>query len=171
MKTRHMMITSLLITVGLILHTVVPPLFAGIKPDFLLSCMFLAILLNPQKNNSLAAGVLAAIMSALTTGFPGGQIANVVDKLITSMAIYAILSIMRSYRGKNFFLLGIGFFGTLISGLIFLSTASLIADLPASFVSLFTIAVLPTACLNSLTLFVMNRVFLNTKEGKKLIEG
>lgn len=169
MKTKNMIITSILITVGLILHTVVPPVFGGIKPDFLLSFMFLAILLNPQKHNAVSAGVLAGIMSALTTGFPGGQIPNMIDKVITSVVIYYFISIGAGFREKNIFLLGIGFLGTLFSGMIFLSAASFIVGLPASFSFLFVVAVLPTAFLNSVTLFVMNRVCLSTKQAKRIL--
>lgn len=169
MKTKNMIITSILITIGLILHTVVPPVFGGIKPDFLLSFMFLAILLNPEKHNALSAGVLAGIMSALTTGFPGGQIPNIIDKVITSVVIYYSISIGADFREKNTFLLGIGFLGTLLSGLVFLSTASVIVGLPASFFFLFVVAVLPTACLNSLSLFVINRICLSTKQVKRIL--
>lgn len=35
-----MIITALLLAVGLVLHTITPPVFGGIKPDFCLAVCF-----------------------------------------------------------------------------------------------------------------------------------
>ena len=80
MKTKNIITTALLLAIGMVLHFITPPVYGGIKPDFLLSCMFIAILIQDDFSNALAAGLTAGIMSAMTTSFPGGQLPNLIEK-------------------------------------------------------------------------------------------
>ncbi len=169
MKTRDMIITALLLAVGLVLHTITPPVFGGIKPDFLLSCMFLAIVINKGSANALSAGVVAGLMSAMTTGFPGGQIPNVLDKITTSIIVYAMVRYVFKNNMTNLKLIFLSIVGTLISGTLFLTFAALIAGLPAPFMTLFVAAVLPATALNAVASLLIYRAFLSVKVGKQTV--
>ncbi|MGB4287308.1 MAG: tryptophan transporter, partial [Tepidanaerobacteraceae bacterium] len=46
MKLKDMILTSLLIAIGLVLHYVVPPIVGGMKPDFLLAMLFVALYID-----------------------------------------------------------------------------------------------------------------------------
>ena len=61
------------------------------KPDFLLSMLFVALYIENSPKNAVIAGLLAGIFSALTTGFPGGQVANMADKMVSSFAVYFMI--------------------------------------------------------------------------------
>lgn len=75
----------------MVLHFITPPIYGGIKPDFLLSCMFIAILVYDDFSNAIAAGLVAGIMSAMTTAFPGRTNSNVLEKVITACFIYLFI--------------------------------------------------------------------------------
>ncbi|MEF9952471.1 MAG: tryptophan transporter, partial [Clostridium sp.] len=129
------------------------PAFGGITFDVQLSMLFIVILINNSLKGAVAAGVVSGIITALTTKFPGGQIPNVLDKVITAIIIYGVIVILtktfnaikestESKSGKiyNFInnsaniyvLMGItATIGTLISGTIFLFSALYIVGLPS----------------------------------------
>ncbi|NGY83348.1 hypothetical protein F6Y03_19065 [Bacillus megaterium] len=48
MNTKVLVSLALLVGIGAVLHTVVPPILFGMKPDMMLTMMFLAILLFPS---------------------------------------------------------------------------------------------------------------------------
>lgn len=107
---------------GLVLHLMVPGVFFGVKPDFLLSMMFISLMIVDDSKEALLIGVAGGIMSALTTGFPGGQIPNFIEKIITSLVIFYVIKTI----GKNFSvpkIILIFALGTLISGTLFLTIA------------------------------------------------
>ncbi|MEG2892793.1 MAG: tryptophan transporter [Clostridium sp.] len=152
MNTRNITLSGVLFAVGLILHQIVPA-FGGITFDVQLSMLFIVILINNSLKGAVAAGVVSGIITALTTKFPGGQIPNVLDKVITAIIIYGVIVILtktfnaikestESKSGKiyNFInnsaniyvLMGItATIGTLISGTIFLFSALYIVGLPS----------------------------------------
>lgn len=160
-ETRALALSGMLIGIGFVLHTVVPPLFFGIKPDFLLSCMFIAIAVHLDAKNALVTGAVAGIVAALTTGFPGGQIPSLLDKVFSALAVYAFLRLMpknlSKAKGHGIFALAC-FAGTVFSGMIFLGAALMIAGLPAPFTGLMTGIVLPTAALNTVFGVVMYKL-------------
>ena len=143
MKLKNMILTSLLTAIGLVLHQITPPIVGGMKPDFLLAMLFVALYIDHSSKNSFLAGILSGIFSALTTTFPGGQIANLCDKMVT--AIVVMLLIKAFSRFNSNILVGItAFIGTIVSGTVFLGTALLIVgELPVAFPVLFTTVVLP----------------------------
>ena len=107
---------------GLVLHLMVPGVFFGVKPDFLLSMMFISLIIVDDSKEALLIGVAGGIMSALTTGFPGGQIPNFIEKIITSLAVFYMIKTMN----KNFSIpkiILIFALGTMISGTMFLTIA------------------------------------------------
>ena len=158
MKTNKIIITSLLLAIGLILHQIAPGIFLGIKPDFLLVFMILSIILTKNFKITFITGIAAGVLCALTTTFPGGQLPNIIDKIITSIIVYGI------YKGSNFSsplkITGIYFLGTIISGSIFLGSALILFGLPAPFLILFISVVLPTSLLNSFMGFFIHKLIM-----------
>lgn len=107
---------------GLVLHLMVPGVFFGVKPDFLLSMMFISLMIVDDSKEALLIGVAGGIMSALTTGFPGGQIPNFIEKIITSLLVfYMIKSMDKNFSISKIIL--IFALGTMISGTMFLTIA------------------------------------------------
>lgn len=121
-QTRNLTVSAIFMALGLVLHLMVPGVFFGVKPDFLLSMMFISLMIVDDSKEALLIGVAGGIMSALTTGFPGGQIPNFIEKIITSLVIFYVIKTM----GKNFSvpkIILIFALGTMISGTLFLSIA------------------------------------------------
>ena len=95
------------------------------------------------------------LLSAITTTFPGGQIPNMIDKLLTSILLFLIIQFIRRFSMNTLAVGTISILGTLISGATFLLSALIIAGLPTSFSFLFKTVVLPTVLVNAaLTIFI-----------------
>lgn len=146
---KNYVMTALMLAMGLILHSLVPGVF-GMKFDLLLVFMVLAIVLYPTLKNAFLAGVGGGILTALTTTFPGGQIPNFIDKVITAIIILALFRLLSGIQNEKTKTILLSCVGTLISGSIFLTAALLIVGLPAPFFVLFTGVVLPTCLGNTL---------------------
>ena len=147
MKTKDITIASILLALGLVLHSVTPAIFGGVKPDFLLAAMFIAIITQPRFANTLLIACVAGILAAMTTSFPGGQLPNIIDKLITGFFVLGYIRLLNN--NLNLIKVGIlGFVATFISGFVFLGSALLIVGLPAPFSALIIAVVLPTAFAN-----------------------
>lgn len=157
---KQSIITALFLAIGFILHSVVPGLF-GMKFDLLVTFMVVAILLEPSFKNALLAGLLGGLLTALTTTFPGGQIPNIVDKLITAMTVVLIDKMITKETVKVYLA---GLVGTFVSGTTFLFVALLLFGLPAPFRALMLGVVLPTSLVNS---FVTLGVYKAAKTAQK----
>lgn len=176
MNTRVLVSLSLLVGIGAVLHAVVPPFFFGMKPDMMLTMMFLGLILFPERKNALLLGVTTGVISALTTGFPGGQIPNIIDKPITAFVFLGLILVFEKYSKSVKAVAALTAVGTIISGAIFLTSALLIVGLPggAAFTGLFLTVVLPTAVINTIFIVVvypivqsiMKRTNLSTQVGK-----
>ena len=121
-QTRNLTVSAIFMALGLVLHLMVPGIFFGVKPDFLLSMMFISLMIVGDPKEALLIGVAGGIMSALTTGFPGGQIPNFIEKIITSLVVFYMIKAMN----KNFTIpkiIIIFALGTMVSGTLFLSIA------------------------------------------------
>jgi len=155
MKLKNNIFTALLLAIGFILHQITPGIFGGMKFDFLLSFIFISLLINDSFKNAILTGLLGGLLSAMTTTFPGGQIPNVIDKLITCIILFVIIKFLRHFKFNAILVGFISGLGTLISGTIFLLSALLITGLPMSFTALLTTVVLPTILINSvITAFI-----------------
>lgn len=143
---------------GLILHQITPGILGGMKFDFLIIFIVTSILINPSKKNTILTGLLGGLLSALTTSFPGGQLANIIDKLITVLFIYLVLSLIRKEESKVFvYLLGMG--ATLVSGISFLTSAMFLVGLPLGLGFLIVSVVVPTSLINGFgTVFIYQLV-------------
>jgi hypothetical protein len=158
MKTSKLALNALLLALGLILHQLTPALGLPMQPDMALAMLFIIMLLNKDDYKScLVAGIVTGIFTAMTTKFPGGQVPNVIDKLITTNIIYIIMYIsyklpmINKFKKNQDLIIATIIFpiGTLISGLAFLLSAQLIVGLPSSFMALFIAVVLPAMLINS----------------------
>ncbi|MFP7737790.1 tryptophan transporter [Priestia aryabhattai] len=158
MNTKVLVSLALLVGIGAVLHTVVPPILFGMKPDMMLTMMFLAILLFPSVKNVALVGLTTAVISALTTSFPGGQIANLVDKPITAFVFFALFMLVKRATGiKTPVAAALTAVGTLVSGTVFLSAAALIVGLPGgnSVMALIAAVVLPATVVNTIVMVVI----------------
>lgn len=154
MNTRKLTMSSLLLAVGLALHYMIPGILGSMKPDTLLSMMFIAILICDDYKSTLAIGIVAGILTAITTTFPGGQIPNIIDKFITAHVVFLLIRLLKKVQPTvKMFIIAI--LGTLTSGTIFLSSALLIVGLPAPFMALFIAVVLPAIVANTVLSFIV----------------
>ncbi|MCY6484336.1 tryptophan transporter [Clostridium aestuarii] len=149
---RKSIINSLILAIGFILRQISPPLLFGMKPDLLLTTMFIIILINKEYKTTLITGIICGILAALTTNFPGGQLPNIIDKIITSHFIYFIIIPLLNKFSNQIKVIICSLLGTLISGFVFLLSASILVGLPGSvsLSALFTTVVIPTALVNTI---------------------
>ena len=155
MKTKTLVSMSLLIGIGAALHFIIPGFFLGMKPDMMLLMMFLAIVLFPGKRNVLTVALAAGAISALTTTFPGGQIPNIIDKLVTAFLFYLLFIGIRRFSTSVISVSILTALGTIISGAVFLGSAYYIVSLPGPFVALFGAVVLPAVLLNTVAIIII----------------
>ena len=157
-NTKKLVLNSILLALGLILHQLTPALGLPIQPDMALAMLFTIMILNKDDYKScLLAGIVTGIFTALTTKFPGGQIPNVIDKVITTNVVFLVMYVMYRFpiirklkeNKQNLVTSSVIFpIGTFISGVIFLGSAKVLVGLPGTFNALFMVAVLPAIFLN-----------------------
>ncbi len=155
MNTKVLVLLSLLIGMGAVLHAVMPPIYLGMKPDLLLVMMFLGIILFPEKKYVLLVSLVAGVISALTTSFPGGQIASPFDKVISAFVFYGILIVALKYTKSIVMICTVTAVGILVSGIVFLSVALMVAGLPGTFIGLFLTVVLPTTVMGIIAMAII----------------
>ena len=160
MSLKKFVLSSVLLAVGLLLHQVSPGIVMGIRPDFLLIMMFISLSFVEDYKYVIVIGLVSGALTALTTTFPGGQLPNIIDKLITAPIVYLMMKMFNIKLDGKIGTIIIGFLGTLISGTVFLTSALLIVGLPASFAVLFPTVVI-AACLNSIAICFVSKI-LNT---------
>ncbi|MFK9094712.1 tryptophan transporter [Bacillus salipaludis] len=154
MKTKNLVILALLAGIGVVLHSVMPN-FLGIKPDMMLAMMFLGIILVPEGKSVMLMGIVTGVLSALTTGFPNGQIPNIIDKIVTSLIFFGLFLVLRKFVKPIVCAAILTAVGTLISGTVFLGSALLLFGLPGPFAALFSVGVLPAIALNTVIMIIL----------------
>lgn len=163
MKTKDMVVSAVLLAVGTMLHFIIPGIVNGVKPDFMLATMFMAIIIFPNIKNTLAVGGAAAILTALTTNFPGGEIPSIFDKFISALFVLALIKALNinSLEGKKALIAKIVLFftGTLVSGFIFLGSGLLLVGLPGGvgLGAMMVAIVLPTCVANVVFGLILDR--------------
>ncbi|OFI01558.1 putative tryptophan transport protein [Clostridium acetireducens DSM 10703] len=148
MNLKKSIISSLFLAIGLILHQISPPLLMGMKPDFLLAMLFIALFINNDYKNVVIISIVAGILTAATTTFPGGQIPNIIDKLITCQCLYVICKLVKNINNDYIKVGLVSIIGTLISGTTFLVSALFLFGLPAPLSVLMVTVVLPATVIN-----------------------
>lgn len=149
MKTKDLVLLSLFMGIGAVLHIIAPPILFGMKPDIMLPMMFLGILIFPKVNHVLVLSIATGVISALTTAVPGGQISNLVEKPITAFVFFALLMLVPKQQDKKIIAPILATLGTIVSGSVFLAMALfVIGQMPGSFIALFVAVVLPATLFN-----------------------
>lgn len=156
MNTRVLVILSLLVGIGAALHAVAPPIF-GMTPDMLLAMMFLGILLFPRIQYVILLSAVTAFIAALTTTFPMGEIASLIEKPLAAFAFFGLYLLIRKVVDVKISAPLLTAIGTLISGVIFLSVGLFIlkAEVPAGFFALLSTVVLPTTLINTIIMAII----------------
>ncbi len=163
MSLRESLQVALLLAIGTLLHAIAPGYGGGMRPDLLLSMLFIVVLLTPRFQPTLLAGLLAGLLAAFTTTFPGGQIPSIFDKLAAAFVVLGIIKVLGG-RVNQYVLSGlIGIVGTIVSGAIFLGSALVISGLPLPFSVLFTTVVLPATAINTVAVIILYPVVVFSK--------
>ena len=166
-KTKKMILNAILLGLGMLLNQLAPAIAVGITPDVTLVMLCCIILINlDDYKTCLIAGIIAGVFTALTTKFPGGQAPNMIDKLVTINVIYFLAKTMymlpiAKKLGKKMNMIAVilmSAIGTVVSGFVFLYSASLIVGLPGGIVQLFVVVVLPTVVINIITAFIVYNI-------------
>lgn len=169
-KTKKMVLNAILLGIGLILHQVFPAIGGGITPDMALVMLFCIMILNRDDYKTcLVAGIIAGIFTAMTTKFPMGQVPNIIDKIVTVNVMFVVMKALYvtptinklGAKGHTIVVFIMTLVGTLISGLTFLTSASILVGLPAGLTQLFVAVVLPATLINVVTSVVLLNV-INT---------
>lgn len=169
MNLRKLIIISLLLAIGAVLHQISPPLVFGMKPDFSLAMLFIILIINDDYKSCLCAGIIAGLLAAATTTFPGGQLPNIIDKILTTNLMFLILLPIRNIINNQIKVFIICIIGTVLSGTIFLLSAYYISGLPTSFNILFLSVVLPATIINTVACSVMFNAINIVSKNKALI--
>ncbi len=163
-KTRDLAEAGLLVGIGFLLHAFFPAIVFGMKPDFSLAMMFIVLIVKKDLKLGFLVALSTGIFTALTTQFPGGQYANIIDKLITFLLVSGIIKILADHLDNR---IGVGIvtaIGTLISGAVFLGSAALMTGLPGPFSILFYTVVIPAAIVNTVTAILIYLAFSYSKK-------
>ncbi|WP_368488600.1 tryptophan transporter [Clostridium sp. BJN0013] len=166
MNLKRMIINSILLAIGAILHQIVPPIVLGMKPDISLAMLFVILIFNKEYKTCLAAGIVAGILAAATTTLPGGQFANVIDKIITINVMFLLFKPFRDKLNNQINIIIVTALGTIISGSVFLTVVLLTVGLSAGFSVMFFSVVLPAAVINTIVGSILfNIINLALKRG------
>ncbi|MDZ5470207.1 tryptophan transporter [Bacillus sp. 31A1R] len=168
MNTKNLVALSLLVGMGAVLHAVVPGLILGMKPDMMLTMMFLGIILFAEKKNVLLLGLVTGLISGITTTFPGGLFPNIFDKPLTAFVFFGLFLALKKFQTSIVSVAILTAVGTVISGIVFLTSAYFIVGLPGPFVALFGGVVLPTAAVNTIVMVVLYPVAVTITKRTKL---
>ncbi len=155
--------SAILLSIGFILHQIAPAGVGGVTFDFMVAVLLVILAINRDFKISIVAGIVAGIITALTTKFPGGQIPNIIDKIVTVSVIYPLIRLGKNLP-QSIYMGLVGFIGTVVSGSIFLSSAAFLAGLPASFQILFLTVVLPTGIGNTFITSLLFKIALSAME-------
>lgn len=163
MNTKNLVLMALLVGVGAALYLIIPGYGEGMKPDFMLTMMFIGIILFPTFKETLLLAITTGVLSGLFSTFPGGFFPNIIDKVITGIVFFVIVMAVRSLIQKiavGTVLVGLC---TILSGTIFLSMASVLVGLPggSAFSALFVAVVLPGVVLNAIAFIIIYPIITN----------
>ncbi|ALC84440.1 tryptophan transporter [Bacillus sp. FJAT-22090] len=155
MNTKNLVLMSLLVGVGAVLYIVIPGFNGGMKPDFMLTMMFISILLFPEVKSVFLLGITTGIISGLFSTFPGGFIPNVIDKSVTAFVFFGLVLLINKYAKKLPVAIVLTCIGTLISGVVFLSSAIFLIGADVPFMGLLVAVVLPAVAINAVAFFII----------------
>ena len=159
-NTKQLVTNSLLLGGGFLLHYVTPAIGLPMQIDF--SLITLVLIINLNKNSfstCIASGIATGIFSGMTTKFPAGLIPNIIDKILTTVAVYLLIKLLdKTALHNKIKAIVVNAVGTLISGITFLASALLLVGLPAPFSLLFVTVVIPATIVNTIAGFIINTI-------------
>ena len=160
MKTKQLVTNSLLLAVGFLLHYVTPAIGLPMQIDFSLITLILVINLNKNSfGTCMAGGIATGIFSGITSKFPMGLIPNIIDKIVTTVAVYLLIKLLdKTSLQSKIKTVVVNAAGTLISGITFLASALILVGLPAPISVLFTTVVIPATIVNTIAGFIINTI-------------
>ena len=158
--TKQLVTNSLLLAVGFLLHYVTPAIGLPMQIDFSLITLILVIILNKNSfSTCIAGGIATGIFSGITTKFPLGFIPNIVDKIMTTIAVYFLVKLLdKTALHSKIKAVITNAVGTLVSGIVFLVSALFLVGLPAPFSLLFATVVIPATIVNTIAGFIINTI-------------
>ncbi|HBC95281.1 MAG TPA: tryptophan transporter [Clostridium sp.] len=167
MDLKKMIINSILLAVGAVLHQVVPPVLFGMKPDISLAMLFVILIFNRDYKICVCSGAVAGILAAATSAFPGGQFANIIDRLVTINVMFFLIKPLRDRISSQINIILATAVGTVVSGTTFLSVVLFTVGLSTGFKVLFLSVVLPAAAINTVVgIILFNIISIAVKRGK-----
>lgn len=155
MNTKNLVLMALLVGVGAALYLIIPGYGEGMKPDFMLTMMFIGILLFPSVKETFLLSIATGVISGLFSTFPGGFVPNIIDKFVTGFVFLIVLLLLRHFAKNIIVATILVALGTIVSGTTFLTAALLLAGLPDAFGILFTLVVLPAVVLNAVAFAII----------------
>lgn len=164
MNTKNLVLMAMLVAVGAALYLIIPGFNGGMKPDFMLTMMFVGIFLFPDTRSVFILAITTGVLSGLFSTFPLGFFPNIVDKLITAFVIYAVVVSLKKVSSHLIGATVIAAVGTLLSGFIFLSVAIFILGVELPFTALFVTVVLPAVIMNSVAFFIIQPIVIKLME-------
>lgn len=168
MNTKNLVLMSLLVSVGAALYLVIPGINGGMKPDFMLTMMFVGILLFPNAKSVFLLGLTTGVISGLFSTFPAGFIPNIIDKFITAFVFFAVVLLIKKLATKLSVAVTLCGLGTILSGTIFLATAIFILGVDVPFGLLFLTVVLPAVLLNGVAFAIIFPIVVTLVKRSKL---
>jgi len=165
---RKMTINAILLALGALLHQITPALGFPMQPDFAIMLLIIIIYLNKDYKTTLISSIIIGIFTALTTKFPGGQVPNIIDKIITGNIIFFFFLATRDKVKENIKICIALPFGTAISGFTFLTSAFFLVGLPGEFIQLIIAVVLPAAILNLIIGTILYKIIVRSLAINKL---
>ena len=159
-NTKQLVTNALLLAVGFLLHYVTPAIGLPMQIDFSLITLVLVITLNKNSfSTCIAGGIATGIFAGLTSKFPLGFIPNIVDKIMTTIAVYLLIRLLdKTTMSSKVKAVITNAVGTVISGTVFLVSALLLTGLPAPFSLLFVTVVIPATIVNTIAGFIINTI-------------
>ena len=159
-NTKQLVTNALLLAVGFLLHYVTPAIGLPMQIDFSLITLILVINLNKNSfNTCIASGLVTGIFAGISTKFPMGLIPNIIDKIMTTIAVYLLIKLLdKTALSSKIKAVITNAVGTLVSGTVFLVSALLLVGLPAPFSLLFVTVVIPATIVNTIAGFIINTI-------------
>lgn len=160
MNTKDLVLMAMLVAVGAALYLVIPGINGGMKPDFMLTMMFIGIFLFPNVRSVFLLAITTGVLSGLFSSFPLGFFPNIIDKFITAFVIFAIVVAIKRITSNLIASTVLVGFGTMLSGTIFLSVAIFILGVELPFGFLFVTVVLPAIAMNGVAFFIIKPIVI-----------
>lgn len=156
-RLMSIIIAAVLIGIGTVLRTFVPPIM-GMTPNLMIAMYCLAILLvRPNFSGALAIGVVAGVISMMTSKSPIPYL-NLATEPLGAIACYALVRILPDANVFRYFLKPVlaTFLGTVASGTLYVALNKIFLGWPmAQAVTVFFSIVLTTAAANTLISYVI----------------